>query len=291
MASNNQPIIIKKIKKGGHGHHGGAWKVAFADFVTAMMAFFMVMWIIGLSQQQRSLIQAYFNDPVGFSKNPPKADFNMLTPNGPSHQELDKSGVKERKVIENQKAIDEAKKTIQKAIDSDPKLKELAQKGALVLELTPSGLVLELIQAEKSGDTFFEIGQAVIKPSAIPVLAKVARALADSGNVIKIQGHTDARPYPSTTYDNYSLSADRANAVRRVLMANGVSDDQIGSVDAYADRVLRVPSDPYSQLNRRVSILIPYQEAQAGVDLPADDARANLKDTFNAVQNLKPNLP
>ena len=290
MAGNQQPIIIKKIKKGGHGHHGGAWKVAFADFVTAMMAFFMVMWIIGLSQDQRSMIQAYFNDPIGFSKNPPKNGINILPPGGVQKQNIESSGEQTRKAIDDIHQLESLEKSIEEAIKADPALSQLVEKGSLIVELTPSGLKIEFVQAEKSGDAFFEIGSSTVRPSAIPLIAKLGKSVAASNRMVKIQGHTDARPYPSANYDNFNLSSDRANAVRRILVANGVRDKQISSVDGYADRLLRVPSDPYSHLNRRVSILLPYAESEEKSALPADHLGSDKDHKFDVVEDIRPDV-
>lgn len=252
------PIIIKKVKKGGHGHHGGAWKIALADFMTAMFAFFLVMWLVGLSPEDRSVIQAYFNDPMGFGKNPPNTPINLLKPGGPRQtKEGDSGSTKARTLAADAESKVEA--GISKAMANDPQIAKLLKEGKVQLRVTNDGLVIEFVENEEKGEVFFTLGSAEVRPQAKTVIAKVARILTSMKRDIKIQGHTDARPFNGRGLDNYDLSGQRANAVRRVLMASGLSEKQIVGVEALAATQPRKPENPNHFSNRRVTVLLPFE--------------------------------
>ncbi len=251
----DQPIIIKKIKKSAHGHHGGAWKVAFADFVTAMMAFFMVMWIVSMSGEDRAVIQAYFNDPVGFAQNPPKHRIS-LTPRG-VHEKAKSLGESSQRAVQKLDSVERTGDEIEAIINEDDQLKELAMKGSLEMRITSEGLVIEFVESEMNGEVFFQLGSAEIRPGAQAVIGKVAQLLAKSGHKVKFQGHTDGRPM-SGPLDNWTLSAARANAVRLAMARAGLPEGSILAVDGFADRKPRRPDDPLPFSNRRVSVLLPY---------------------------------
>lgn len=252
------PIIIKKVKKGGHGHHGGAWKIALADFMTAMFAFFLVMWLVGLSPEDRSVIQAYFNDPIAFSQNPPKTPINLLKPGGPSSAKEGDTGTTKAKV-EQVEAQTKVEAGISSALKSDPAIAKLLKEGKLQMRVTNEGLVIEFVENEEKGEVFFTLSSAEVRPQAKTVIAKVARILTSMKRDIKIQGHTDARPFNGRGLDNYDLSGQRANAVRRVLMASGLSEKQIVGVEALAATQPRRPEDPFHFSNRRVTVLLPFE--------------------------------
>jgi chemotaxis protein MotB len=287
------PIIIKKKKAHAHGHHGGAWKVAYADFVTAMMAFFMVMWIMGMSDQTRSMVQGYFNDPVGFMKNQPMSRTVIPLPGTPNTK-IGGSGVSgsgqsemERKEYEEALAI---KKKIEEIVEQEEKTgygKTLME--GVELTITQDGLQIEFI--EKSGEVFFELGSAVIRPAARRLIARVAPILAASGRPMILDGHTDARPFPSPSYDNWDLSGDRAAALRRALKAGGVPASQIIAVRANADRVLREKQDPFHFSNRRVSVLLPYEtRLRSAIGLGRVPDR-RLQGMFKSPIEVAPDLP
>ena len=285
------PIIIKKVRKGGHGHHGGAWKVALADFMTAMMAFFLVMWIVGLSQDERSLIQAYFNDPIGFSKNPPKSGINILPPSGPKKQEENKK-VAEQTRIKQAAIVEKVGKQVEAAIKADKDLQKMEKAGFIKVDMTPNGLVIEFIENQENGEVFFKIGSSEIRPTAFPVIGKVAQVLAASGRTVQIQGHTDARPYPGAGYDNYDLSGDRANAVRRQMMKAGLKQSQVDSVDAMADTQPRVPGNPNHFSNRRVTVLLPFAATPAQIkELPKDGFAEDRAAHFILPKDIAPERP
>ncbi len=280
------PIIIKKKKSHGHGHHGGAWKVAYADFVTAMMAFFMVMWILGMSEEQKEAIAAYFNDPVGYSRQIPTYEFSI----GPSDQAnnlFDGAPSDSQAVIRDREELDSAASEIEEAIQGDPELQRLANHGDLEVKQTAEGLVLELIENEAGGEVFFQVGSSSVRDQARMVFKKLSPILAATKRLMKIEGHTDARPFPGTGYDNFDLSSERANAVRRLMMAHGVSAKQILGAEGRADNDLRKASDPYHFSNRRVTILLPYRYAKASTPkLPTDIADERVEGVF-----VRPQVP
>lgn len=286
------PIIIKKKKKKAHhGHHGGAWKVAYADFVTAMMAFFMVMWILGMSEKDRQLIQAYFNDPLGFPDNLPKYQVNLIPEGAPSHSSPGENRADESLKREN-KQMQEMQEQIQKQVEQDPELKPLVESQAIQMKMTPDGLVIEFVENEMNGEVFFEVGQAAVRPQARTLIKKIGPILSASGRGMLIDGHTDARPYPGTGYDNMDLSNDRANAVRKLLTAAGVKDRQIIAVRGFAAKRPRVTGDPNHFSNRRVSLLLPYKvEEQTISGLPGDVSRSSIEGMFRVPKGVAPDSP
>ena len=245
------PVIIVKKKKRGHGHHGGAWKVAYADFVTAMMALFIVLWIVGQSKQVKDYIAQYFKDPGAFMEN---------TKGGGAFEKQDMR-VGERVVEEFLKRQQEQMKTmaekILNEINNTPSLKELSKQ--IKIEFVKEGLRIELVDQTQS--FFFDVGTANLKPEAVEILTLISHELEKLNNKVVVEGHTDSRQYARTNgYTNFELSADRANSARRVLMLNGSKTGQVVEVRGYADSKLRNAKDPYDIINRRISILVKYDE-------------------------------
>lgn len=252
--SNGAPIIIKKKKAHGHAHHGGSWKVAYADFVTAMMAFFLVMWIMGLSEQTRSIIAGYFNDPFGRIKSTPKANSAFSLPGSVNNSivgdQRPMGAPRDAEAAHLEKIEGQVRSNIAHAASLQKIAKDIE------VHMTPDGLRIELVEA--SDAAFFKTGSAVLNSEALAVIHKIAPVLIQSGDGIVVEGHTDARPYPSLTYTNWDLSSDRANSLRRALMSCGISGKQFRGVRAYADTKLEDKANPYDPRNRRVSILLPY---------------------------------
>jgi chemotaxis protein MotB len=294
--NDGTPIIIKKKKVVGHGgHHGGSWKVAYADFVTAMMAFFMVMWIMGLSDQTKALIQGYFNDPMGFTKNEPKAAVNVVqltkgpprtfpTP-GTSTESNDNPSPKksdEQEMRKLQKQLEDAVKS------GGPGLSTLLEH--MEFEITPEGLRIELIEA--SGAVFFDIGKSTIRPEARKLIARMEPLIVQANRGIVIEGHTDARPYVGTDYDNMDLSTDRARAMRHLLRDLGVPGERFLEVRGYGDKKLRKPEAPYDYSNRRVTILLPFKPfTSAEVGMPKDDLKSQIQGVFRRPVEVAPDKP
>jgi chemotaxis protein MotB len=240
MAAKTQPIIVIK-KKGGHGgHHGGAWKVAYADFVTAMMALFIVLWLMSQSEQVKKAVAGYFNDPKGFST----LLGTTLTGTGNGTIPV---------VDRNQKALQDLKKKLEEEIKARKDLEKLSKQ--IEITITPEGLRIELLE-DKNG-TFYKSGSAQLSPNGQELLALLASELKTLPNKLLIEGHTDAAPYsPNANYSNWDLSADRANAARRLMQQDGVRGDQVTQVRGYADQMLRVKNNPYDPSNRRITILV-----------------------------------
>ncbi|HYW51660.1 MAG TPA: flagellar motor protein MotB [Gemmatimonadaceae bacterium] len=249
-------IVIVRKKSGGHGgHHGGAWKVAYADFVTAMMAFFMVLWIVGLDDQTKKAVEGYFANPVG-TKNAYSGGASPVA-SGSSPARVSKNALKliVRKVEEQQ--FRDFQKRIAARIDSNPSLATL--KGSIEVIITKDGLRIELVE-KGSGEDFFPQGSAVLRPRAVTAIALIAEEIGLLSNPLILEGHTDGAPFGiGGSYTNWELSADRANAARRVVVSAGVPNDRLVQVRGLADRDLRNPNDPFDPTNRRISIFLPFR--------------------------------
>ena len=234
--AKTQPIIIKK--KGGHGgHHGGAWKVAYADFVTAMMSLFIVLWLMGSSEKVKRAVAGYFNDPKGTgSQLGTTLTGTGATVSQATTDELEKLKDKLEQEIKARKELEKLSKQIE-------------------ITITPEGLRIELIEGKDS--TFFQSGSAQLSANGQELLALLGKELKTLPNSLLIEGHTDATPYASSQgYSNWDLSADRANSARRLLQQDGVRSDQVTQVRGYADQMLRNKDNPTDPSNRRISILV-----------------------------------
>ena len=247
MSSPVQPVIIVK-KKGGHGgHHGGAWKVAYADFVTAMMAFFLVMWLVGQSPKVKAGVGGYFRDPVGVSE----GGRGVLP--GADSIEQPKPQAPVTNVDAERQRLESVVSEIKEEMAMNPAFEGL--KDQVEFTVTPEGLRIDLI--ERAESSFFDSGSAKMLGESEQLLAVIARQLGPLGHDLDIEGHTDSRQYTTADgYSNWELSADRANAARRIIQRNGVTPQQVTGVRGLADRELRIPADPLDPRNRRVSILV-----------------------------------
>ncbi len=240
MTAKSQPVIVIR-KKGRHGvRHGGAWKVAYADFVTALMSLFIVLWLMSQSENVRKAVAGYFNDPKG------TASLMGTTMTGTGTVTITEDQA-------NRLRLEQLKQRLEREIRSRKDLGKLS--GQIEITITPEGLRIELLEA-KNG-TFYQLGSAELSQNGQELLALLASELKTLPNKLLIEGHTDATPYAKkANYGNWELSADRANAARRLLQADGVRRDQVTQVRAYADQMLRIPSNPYDPSNRRVTILV-----------------------------------
>ena len=247
------PVIIIRKKKARHGgHHGGAWKVAYADFVTALMALFIVLWIVNTSQEIRDAVSGYFKDPRGFGRD-----------KGSTKPGTVKSGT----TIEVSKTdMSEIKKKLEEAMKKMPELEKL--KNQVEMTVTNEGLRIELLENEKG--VFFESGSPHPTPLGQELIALLAKEVGKMPNHVLIEGHTDSRPYVSESgYSNWELSADRANSARRLMQTTGLRADQVSEVRGYAAQKLRKPKDPEDASNRRISVTVQYLEgAPPGVSVP-----------------------
>lgn len=287
-----QPIIVKKIKKGGHAPHGGAWKVAYADFVTAMMAFFIVMWIVSASESTKEAITAYFQDPGAFNflTGKPTIPIDLgMTPQpgkdageergqGPgeehkkftaylSEEQMDQLVDKvTEKQIENAirdstaaaLRVEETANKIRKVFDElaqeNPEFNDLI--NSIEIQLFDDGLRIELIEDEEQ--VFFKVGSSELRKPAIAILKKLAFEIGKLPNQLEIEGHTDSRGFGNGRggYTNWELSSDRANSSRRVMASSGLWEGQILRVTGYADRMLRIPENPFDKSNRRITLFV-----------------------------------
>lgn len=283
-------VIIKKKKgHGEHGHHGGSWKVAYADFVTAMMAFFMVMWIMGLSDETRAQIQGYFNDPLGFVKNEPRSKSIIHVPGMPYSKKVEKAGPGDTHFRQEQEDARQLQNEVKAAMEGNGSASAADVHDLLKnvsVSITQDGVLIEFI--ENNGEVFFKLGSADIQPAARQLIAQVAPVLARSGRAMFIDGHTDARPL-SGSYDNWDLSGDRAAAVRRALRAGGVKAGQLLGVRAYADTQPRKADDPFHFSNRRVSVLLPFGGVKPKqLVSPGDEMRATVQGVFRKPADVGP---
>ena len=255
MSQSKRPIIVIK-KKGGHGgHHGGAWKVAYADFVTAMMALFIVLWLTSSGEKVRKSIAGYFNDPLGTAK----------------LQGTDKSGEGDSLPLDK-KEISELKDRIAQQIAKRPDLKKLSDQVEIII--TPEGLRIELMESRDG--TFFETGSSVLNATGKELLTLLAKELGSVQNRLSIEGHTDAQRYASDAkYDNWELSTDRANSARRLMQTVGLHVGQLSQVRGFADQQLRVPKNPLDPSNRRVSVIVHYLDPIVSAPTGDDKGEGN----------------
>jgi chemotaxis protein MotB len=234
MAAKAQPIVIKR--NGGHaGHHGGAWKVAYADFVTAMMALFIVLWLMNTSKPIQEAISGYFKDPAGTGK------FVGITQ--PPPKEVTKEN------------LDKVKAELEKAIRQVANFDKL--KDHIELTVTAEGLRIELLESQNG--TFFESGKTEPNANGRELLMTIAEELGKAPNKISVEGHTDSQPFSGgANYTNWELSVDRANASRRIMQQHGLRPDQVAQVRGFADQQPRNAKNPSDSANRRITILVQY---------------------------------
>jgi chemotaxis protein MotB len=246
-----KPRVFVIKRKGGHGaHHGGAWKVAYADFVTAMMALFIVLWLMNSSKQIQVAVGGYFKDPTGTSK--------MVGTN--------QAGSGENMPLRKQEMakLKEQLQTVIRQVNDFDKLK-----SHIEMTVTAEGLRIELLESETG--TFFESASSKPTDSAREVLTVLAGELGKIRNRVSIEGHTDSRPFGSrANYSNWELSADRANTCRRLMQQSGLRDDQVAEVRGFADQSLRDKSDPADASNRRITLLVKYKESPPDESVPIE---------------------
>ena len=280
-----RPIIVVKKKKGGGGHHGGAWKVAYADFVTAMMAFFMVMWLVAsVSKEQRAALFEYFKNPSMEEGHSVKAAPGQAGPGGASTSVINLGGgldapksqadtreqglgqpnsVEEAKKIaeaEEKKQLESLEQELREAIDKSQALEPF--KDQLFLDITPEGLRIQIV--DKQNRAMFDSGSSTLKDYTTKILVEVAKYLNTVPNRISLSGHTDAKPFGGSGkgYTNWELSADRANAARRALLNGGLEDHKIARVVGLASSVLFDKVEPLNPINRRISIIVMTKRAE-----------------------------
>jgi len=279
MAINEskQPIIVKKIIKKG-GHHGGAWKIAFADFATAMMAFFMLLWIMGsTTEDQKAAISDYFNNPsvfMGIATSPSQAqgegtgskpsliDFEGAIDMGPPTPEPEVTALDPERLDELAREQDAArlaalKELLERKLDQSETL--APYKDQLLIDIVPEGLRVQIV--DKEHRSMFDLGSAKLKDYTSDILRELGGLINQVPNRISLTGHTDARPLGGLSYSNWELSTERANAARRALVAGGMRADKVGRVVGFASTVPFDTSDPNNPINRRISLIVMTREA------------------------------
>jgi len=243
MPASAQPIVIKRKTQHG-GHHGGAWKVAYADFVTAMMALFIVLWLMNTSKPIQEAISGYFKDPAGTGK--------LVGMSKPVAQPMNKDD------------LGKVKAELEKAIRQVANFDKL--KNHIELTVTSEGLRIELLESEKG--TFFESGQPEPNANGRELLMTIAEELGKVPNKISIEGHTDSQPFAGrANYTNWELSADRANASRRLMQLHGLRADQVAQVRGFADQEPRNAKDPADPANRRITLIVRYLDNSVPLQL------------------------
>ena len=288
MSDDSQrPIIVRRIKKNAHGHHGGAWKIAYADFVTAMMAFFLLMWLLGsTTKATREGIAEYFKTPlrVSMSGGSGAGDASSIIQGGGTDLtrktgQVQKSSAPTKKKTINLEAakaeelrkakaaekakLEELKAKLDKKIDSQPVLKQF--KKQLMIDITGEGLRIQIVDDQNR--PMFAKGSAALQPYTKEILSEISKVLNDVPNSISLSGHTDATPYSGGErgYSNWELSADRANACRRELVAGGIADGKILRVVGLGSAVPFDKNDHQSPLNRRISIIVMNKQTEDAV--------------------------
>lgn len=275
-----QPIIIKRIKKGGHNKHGGAWKIAYADFVTAMMAFFLLMWLLGSTTEgDKKGIADFFNAPLKVSLvgGSGSGDSSHVIQGGGADLSRASGQVKRGDIeapkktlnllamkVEQRRAeaarLEALKAKVEQRLALSPKLAAL--RSQIRLDMTRDGLRIQIVDEQMR--PMFDSGSAVVKPYMRELLRDIGEVLADVPNRITLEGHTDAQPFAGGDrgYSNWELSSDRANASRREVVAGGLPEDRMLLVQGLASSTLYDDKDPQSPSNRRISIIVMNREAE-----------------------------
>ncbi len=288
-----QPIIIKKIKKGGHGHHGGAWKIAYADFVTAMMAFFLLMWLLGSTTEgDKKGIADFFASPlkVAMAGGSGSGDSSHVIKGGGedltrTDGQVKKGDIESKRSTINLQALkaeqraaekarlEELKQRVQDVLAANPRLASM--QSQIRLDMTPEGLRIQIVDADNR--PMFDSGSSIVKPYMRELLQLIGEVLHDVPNRLTLEGHTDAQPFGSgeRAYSNWELSADRANSSRRELLAGGLPDARVLRVQGLASSRPLDDMDPFDPTNRRISVIVMNRDAEDSffsslLDSPSD---------------------
>lgn len=302
---SQRPIVIKRIKKVAGGHHGGAWKIAYADFVTAMMAFFLLMWLLGSSSKAKlEGISDYFKTPLKVALTGGSAVANsesILKGGGEDFTrqagQVNKGVVKEEKIDEKTKKIlreraerirlEGLKKKIEEAIEANPLLKKFEKQ--LLLDITTDGLRIQIV--DEQNRPMFALGKAELQPYTKTILREIGKMLNDVPNKISLSGHTDGKPFPSGDkgFSNWELSADRANASRRELVLGGMDPDKMLKVVGLSSAVLFDKNDALNPINRRISIVVMNEKAVKAVTMEeSETVEVDMQDKSPNPELLKP---
>ena len=302
--ANTHRVVVRRKKGGGGGHHGGAWKIAYADFVTAMMAFFLVMWLISIvPKEELKGIAEYFRMPLrvaltggpnqsaetsaipGGGKDPLRNDGDVSKANG-QRVEMQPTPADRR----DQRQLERLREHLVKAIESNPILTKF--RPQLLVDMTTEGLRIQIVDSKNR--PMFALGSAEVEPYMRDILHELAPMLNEVPNKISIAGHTDATPYVGSQagYSNWELSADRANASRQELVASGMDPVKVIRVQGLSSSMSLVKDDPYAPINRRISLVLLNAETQRRIE-EENSMASNLAKSVTAgsVQQLEHALP
>ncbi|MBS1213831.1 MAG: motB [Proteobacteria bacterium] len=278
------PIVIKKVKKGGHGAHGGAWKLAYADFVTAMMAFFLLLWILGAVDRTKLRgIAEYFKDPWkpsvaggeaagdavsivrGGGDDIAKSQGQVMMTDEGKRKEIGEAGEMENQeaLERDRQQLEEMEEKLEKLIDSNPVLQQF--RDQLRIDITAEGLRIQIVDKEQR--PMFATASARMEPYAAQIIDQIAPVINELPNRISVTGHTDAKPYSGSGqgYTNWELSADRANAARKELVRGGLKPEKMMRVIGLASSVHLNPADPFDPVNRRIAIIVMNKQTEDAV--------------------------
>jgi chemotaxis protein MotB len=307
-----QPIIIKRIKKSGHAAHGGAWKIAYADFVTAMMAFFLLMWLLGSTTEgDKKGIADYFQSPLkvalmggsgsGDSSHVIKGGGTDLTRSGgqvkrgevdPNRKTVNLAAMKAEQRVAEATRLEAVRKQVEDILASNPHLASMSSQ--IRLDMTSDGLRIQII--DEQNRPMFDSGSALVKPYMRELLRQIGEVLATVPNRLTLEGHTDAKPFAADVngqgYGNWELSADRANASRRELLAGGLPQDRVLRVQGLAASSLFEPANPQGAANRRISIIVMNRDAEDRLlqKNPSPDAAEKPPDITPAPVSIVPSI-
>jgi chemotaxis protein MotB len=273
VSASEQPIIVKRVSRRAGGHHGGSWKIAFADFAIAMMAFFLVMWLVTVATpEQLKMVSRYFKDPINFdggSPHPidlggsptpaPQRTLNELTVDSEPRPEMPAPEAEQTPDIVELRELDLLLQELQNKIETEPVLQRFREQ--ILMEFTMEGLRIQIVDAENR--PMFASGSPDLQPYFEDILLALSDTIAKSPKKISISGHTDAMPFIGRPdYGNWELSAQRANAARRTLEVAGYPKDQIARVVGYADSALFDAGNPLNPINRRIDIVVMNRRAE-----------------------------
>lgn len=315
---NNQPIIVKRIKKVAGGHHGGAWKIAFADFATAMMAFFLVMWLMtSATPEQKKAISGYFQDPIGFTESaspyvidlggtPTVAPDRTLNPDSQGRTDADELHINPEgetevnppeqvkispDVAENlaekveRERLEMLLQELQNKVEENPELQKF--KDQILFEITQDGLRIQIMDADNR--PMFNLGSAQLQPYFEDILLIMADTIKGVPNKVSISGHTDAKPFAGAGgFGNWELSSNRANAARRTLVFGGYPEEQVARVVGYASSALFDREDPFNPVNRRIDIVVLTKKAQRTIESEQNDDASDTSPAASPVTDTPP---
>jgi len=307
MSDDSQrPIIVKRIKKSAHGHHGGAWKIAYADFVTAMMAFFLLMWLLGSTAKgDLAGISEYFKTPlkVALQGGSGSGDSSSLIKGGGKDLTRTDGQVQktmdplEKKTInlaaakvefekQEMKKLQGLKERIEKAIDTNPMLKQF--KDQILIDITSEGLRIQIV--DEKNRPMFDLGGAHMKSYTVQILQEIGKMLNEVPNRVSLSGHTDATPYSSGEkgYSNWELSADRANSSRRELIAGGMAESKMLRVVGLASAVMLDDKDPNNPINRRISLIVLNKDTEDAISSGGKPLEVSQEQVTPALQQVTP---